>query len=145
MIRPMSIGALCLTAAVSVGIYALSYDVQKLEVRLAGLNRDLIAGREAIQVLDAEWSYLNQPERLQSLAAKYLDLEPIQPRQIMLVADLPMRRDDRLPLGGSGGATPRPGVKPALPPVSRRSPTAPAILASMGLASMGLDGMGRRQ
>ena len=42
----------------------------------------VIATEEAVQVLHAEWSYLNRPERLAALAARHLDLAPMTPRQI---------------------------------------------------------------
>jgi hypothetical protein len=125
--RPVTIGALTLTVAVSIGLYALSYEVQRLEAQLADLNHSLLNDREDIQVLEAEWSYLNQPERLQVLAAHYLDLEPVEPNQIASAESLPW------PMPQSGPAddgTPRPGFKPRVPAIIGGAANS-AVLASV--------------
>lgn len=71
-----------IVGAMTSGLFQLKYAVQTSEDELARLNRELIATEEAVQVLHAEWSYLNRPERLAALAARHLDLAPMAPRQI---------------------------------------------------------------
>ena len=71
-----------IVGAMTSGLFQLKYAVQSSEDELARLNRELIATEEAVQVLHAEWSYLNRPDRIAVLAARYLDLEPMTPRQI---------------------------------------------------------------
>ena len=70
-----------IVGAMTSGLFQLKYAVQTSEDELARLNRELIASEEAVQVLHAEWSYLNRPDRIAVLAARYLDLEPMAPRQ----------------------------------------------------------------
>lgn len=39
--------------------------------------------QETLHILKAEWSYLNDPQRLQRLCEKYLKFKPIRPDQIV--------------------------------------------------------------
>lgn len=89
MSRSVTLGALIMTAAVSYGLYTLSYEVQRLEEELVDYNRVLLRDREAIQVLEAEWSYLTRPEALQARANRNLQLQPIAPRQIATFDQVP--------------------------------------------------------
>ncbi len=120
MIRPVTIGALALIAAVATGLYAVSYEVRRLEGLLERFNRALVSDRAAIRVLEAEWSYLDQPERLQALAERYLDLVPVAADQIgdlgETLASLPLRRTSSGAGGPEAGAgSPTPGTKPVPP------------------------------
>ena len=91
--------------AMAGGLFHLKHEVQRVEDELAGVDRDLLASQEAIQVLRAEWSYLNRPERLSALASRHLDLEPLAPDQIGVIEALPLRvRDGETPLAANGGA-----------------------------------------
>ena len=65
---------LCL--AVVIGLFVVKHRVQDLEDRLHALNAEILADRDATQVLEAEWSYLNQPARLEALSRKLLGMEP---------------------------------------------------------------------
>ena len=72
-------------------LFHVSYDVTSLEDDLSALNRDIVREQEAIRVLRAEWSYLNQPERLRNLAEELTNLVPIAPAQVIESATvLPM-------------------------------------------------------
>ncbi len=124
MRRSMTLAALALTAAVSYGLYDLKYEVARLEDELARLNRELIAERQAVRVLKAEWSYLNRPRRLQELAARHLELEPVPVYRLSRLEQLPT---------GAPGEDSAPAAAPPLPvPKPPRGPGArgPAILAS---------------
>ena len=54
--------------------------------------------RDAIAVLQAEWQYLNRPDRLQEAVDKHLDLQPLKIQQLARLADLPNRpsREDEI-------------------------------------------------
>lgn len=73
------------TAAIVVGtgLFLVKHQVQALEDRLTTLNRSITENREAIHVLNAEWSYLNRPERLERLGRKLLGYEPQQSAQLV--------------------------------------------------------------
>jgi hypothetical protein len=74
-----------LAGAVGVGLFFVKHEVKDQERRLAELNADIQRNQEAIHVLKAEWSYLNDPARLRALSEKYLSMKPVAPSQ---VADL---------------------------------------------------------
>ena len=81
--------AVALIAAI--GTFVLKHEVQKIESRLGLVHREIINHQEALQVLKAEWSHLNQPERLKELAHRHLALQPLAPGQIVRLEDLPFR------------------------------------------------------
>ena len=84
--------------ALVLALYLIENQVQRLERELATLDGELLANRQAIQVLKAEWSYLNRPERLQALAARHVEaiaLAPVSPDQIVEFDDLPARPGPR--------------------------------------------------
>ena len=60
----------------------ISYQVDAKERELRHLNAQLTANEDGIRVLKAEWAYLNQPQRLEKLATKYLALAPIHTAQM---------------------------------------------------------------
>ena len=59
------------------------------------LLREIAERRASLEVLKAEWAYLNSPVSLMSLSAPYaeaLALAPREPEQMVDPAALPMRR-----------------------------------------------------
>lgn len=85
-----------LAAGVAAGLFQVKYEVQALEGRMNRINRAVLADQQAIHVLKAEWSYLNQPTELAKRAVGNLDLKSVAAAQIGAVADLPQRRPDSL-------------------------------------------------
>jgi hypothetical protein len=63
-----------LAISVVIGLFVVKHRVQTLEDRLHVLNADIITDRDAIQVMEAEWSYLNQPARLEALSKRLLGM-----------------------------------------------------------------------
>ena len=64
-------------------LYHTSYQVQELEHQRNRLDVERSAELENIHVLEAEWTYLTSPTRLQRLTTKYLALRPVKVAQIM--------------------------------------------------------------
>lgn len=90
----MRLSTLLWTLLVGISGYAMfqvKYEVLQLEDQLSRLNRQIGAGQEQIRVLGAEWSFLNQPARLEQLAKRYLTLGPIGTQQIGRIEQLPRR------------------------------------------------------
>jgi len=79
--------ALPLTILLMFGIWIVTYGVKQkvvnLEERLTAIHHDSFKTAESVQILNAEWSYLNNPARLQSLATKYLKMVPCQGKQLV--------------------------------------------------------------
>lgn len=97
----------CVLAVVAaVTAFTVKYEVRDLESRLAGIEGQVAESREEIHVLKAEWSYLNRPERLADLAARYLDLVPMAPAQMGALLDVPLRQEPAIdPLDGEEPGT----------------------------------------
>ncbi len=72
--------------------FKVKYAVQNLEDELNRVRKQTIAERQEIRVLTAEWTYLNQPERLAELNRRFLALAPIAASQLQhSVTDIPLR------------------------------------------------------
>jgi cell division protein FtsL len=99
MMRGMTILWTVLAVIIGIGLFLLKYQVKALEGQLAQVNRDIRAQQEAIHVMKAEWSYLNDPERLRELTERHLGMKPMRGEQMIQIADLPM-------------APPRPDAEP---------------------------------
>jgi cell division protein FtsL len=107
MMRGITILWVLLAMAAGVGLYLLKHDVQTMEERLARLNRQITKDRTEIHVLQAEWTYLNDPERLSALVAKHLPgLQPVQAGQVNTLASLPTRQVPQSGQNPNGQATP---------------------------------------
>lgn len=136
MIRPTSSVLLILAAAAGGALFHISFEVSELDDRLAHLNSEIRGDREAIHVLRAEWSFLNQPERLEELARRHLDLMPVGGNQLAGAGTLPVRPDSELDeknktLGPDGL-----GMAIALPTAAPKSkPAAPNRPAAISVAT----------
>jgi len=125
MIRPTSLILMVLAAAAGGALFQVAFEVSELDDELALLNRDIRADRNAIHVLRAEWSFLNQPERLEELTRRHLDLLPVTGAQIAGTGAVPVLPQDELPATGSNIAgVITPAAIPAAAPKAK--PAAPA-------------------
>ncbi len=91
MIRFVSIASVALLALICFELYNGVSRVKDQERELANLRAAIASEQEAIRVLKAEWSYLNQPERLQTLAREHLPLTQTGASQIVVMASLPLK------------------------------------------------------
>lgn len=87
MIRVSYFIGLILFALSVFGLFQVKFMVQGLHLEVAELKKQLEHEKNSIHVLKAEWAYLNQPERLQKLAVKYLNLKELQHDQIMIAQE----------------------------------------------------------
>ncbi|MFA5119599.1 hypothetical protein [Zavarzinia sp.] len=139
MSRILTVAAIGLAIGTAATLYQVKFQVRLLERQARELHQNVTREREAIQVLDAEWAYLNQPARIQDLAERYLDLKPMKPSQITTVDRLPMRPVAPVPEGETPGAqapapllssaTPAPATRPAAAaskPATAKPATVPA-------------------
>lgn len=124
MIRLVTLMWLFLGLGGGIGLYLLKHEVQAMEANLAETRRQTFADHQAIHVLKAEWTYLNEPSRLKGLAERYLGMEPMSATQVAMIADLPRRE-------AAGPYVPLPSTDPISPPMAKAQPTpapAPIIL-----------------
>jgi len=80
--------------AAGVGLYQLKYKTLRLQKEVSALNASIVRDREAIRVLEAEWTYLTRPERVASLSERYLALRPAEAEQVIASADLVAKRSE---------------------------------------------------
>lgn len=104
-------------------LFQTAYQVQGLEEELNSLNRQIVREQESIQILKAEWSYLNTPTRLEKLAREYLQLQPSEARQFVAKADAVPMRPEQQPIASEIIRAPR------LPVAMPVQPTAPVPAA----------------
>ena len=91
MMRVVNTAAIMVTLALAFALYHVKYETQAEQKKIHNLTADLAVEQDAIQVLRAEWSLLNQPERLEQLVRRHTQLQPLAPAQIVTMADLPSR------------------------------------------------------
>jgi hypothetical protein len=72
-------------------LFQVKFEVQALEKQLKALNAQIYSNQQVIHVLTAEWSHLNEPARLTELNERYLQLVPIDSKQLARLDDLPPR------------------------------------------------------
>jgi hypothetical protein len=91
MIRPTTM--LCMIAAFGSGLYLYSekHRTEMLDRKIASVFKATQAAHERTGLLRAEWAGLNDPERLQDLAGKYLALQPMAPAQLVPLSELAKR------------------------------------------------------
>lgn len=102
----MSLGVLA-----AFGLYNVKYRVQELKSEVAATETQLREEKKNLHVLTAEWTYLNRPERLRQLSAKYLAIKPLRAGQLADLASIPAQKPSNVsptaemqthtPLGGS--------------------------------------------
>ena len=64
-------------------LFYIKYEVLSLEKNLYCLNEKINTTKETLTALEAEWSYLTHPKRIERLSSTHLGLEPIKQEQIL--------------------------------------------------------------
>jgi cell division protein FtsL len=89
---------LLVAAAAALFLFTMKQDVRQMEDDLHAAHRDILDQQEAIHVLESEWSFLNQPARIEDLAIRHLGLQPIPAERIVRLDDLPLRQPQAAPV-----------------------------------------------
>lgn len=125
---------LALASLVMFGLFHVKYQVAALEEDLTRLNAATLREQNQIHVLEAEWSYLNRPSRLEELSERYLQLKPMQPTQLTSIAALPRPPTlEEFARDPAVVAKILPQRKPGMPAdtAPQRTPAAPTVTASV--------------
>ena len=94
--------AVVLVVVCALWAYRVNYATQEALDRVEALSAEIAREREAVAVLNAEWSYLNRPDRLRALvtanagALGLVELSPDQFGETAMVA-FPPEPPDLLP------------------------------------------------
>ncbi len=128
MIRPITCIAFLTACGSGLYLYQAKHKVQLLDHRIEQTVRTTDQLRDQIRMLHAEWTLLNDPERLRQLADQFLALKTVSPTQFTSLAEL----DSRLP------PVPVPKADPAAPatdiPIAQAEPEPPVNAAEPSLA-----------
>jgi len=118
MLRLFNVLAIACLIGSAISAYSVKYDtifyVEQVRKTEALIEKE----RDAVALLKAEWQFLSKPSRVQSLADKYLNVQPLSAAQIIHASDLPSHKDrpdaiaEKLEnLGLATGSTPNQGLK----------------------------------
>ncbi|HUB98080.1 MAG TPA: hypothetical protein VL993_19305 [Stellaceae bacterium] len=97
MIRPSTCLSAALVVLVGYAMFQVKNEVVQQEASLARIDQRLAESRESVRNLNAEWSFLTQPTRLDTLAQHYLNLVPIGTKQLGAITDIPLRNSEPAP------------------------------------------------
>ena len=132
MIRAATLLWAAMAATAGTGLFLLKYQVQAEEHHLRELRKDIVGAEQAIHVLKAEWSYLNDPLRLREQAERHLGMHPMRASQIIAIDAIPLVggplfEPPGMAARGDGQTAPRPAgktdkaKKPAVAPVPHKA------------------------
>ena len=79
--------------------YKVKYDAQKRIGEVHRIERQIVAEKNTINLLHAEWAMMIEPERIQALVKRYQDqlgLQVTDARQIVKLRDIPERLPDQI-------------------------------------------------
>lgn len=102
-----------LAGGIGVGLFFIKHEVKEQEARLGELNQEIERNQEALHVLKAEWSFLNDPARLRALSERYLSMKVLGPAQVATLDTLP--RDTNAPMTASRPTSPAAPATAAIP------------------------------
>lgn len=75
-------------------LFKVKHEVVEIEQKISKATQQMRREKENIHILKAEWSHLNEPQRLKGLAQKFLDIMPMKTEQILAVSrDLDLKDD----------------------------------------------------
>ena len=123
MIRPLTILTCLLACGSGLYLYQSKHEVQVLDRTIEKTVRETTALREQSRLLSAEWTMLNDPERLRQFSDTYLNLKSINPAQFTSLADLNSRLP-RIQIAAPEPAAPEPAA-----PVADASGSVPVAAA----------------
>ena len=99
MLRRVTIIVFIIAFIVGALLFRTGQNVREAERDLHRLTVKIKEKKETLQVLRAEWNYLNSPDNLQRQVSKYLEMEPVDNVHIIKFKDIPdSLTPDRLPM-----------------------------------------------
>jgi hypothetical protein len=96
VLNSLIIAALVLAAAY---VYKIKFESTVQAERVSKLRAEIRRERDAIAALRAEWTQLDRPERIQSLAQRHLKLKQVEVAQFDPLERLPERPVQIVPPG----------------------------------------------
>jgi len=105
ILRLLNLVVICALVLAAAYVYRIKHDATVQAERLAKLRGEVRQERDRIAAMRAEWEQLDNPERIEALAKRLLQLQPIAPTQFDTLDRLPERplqgvADRADPIGG---------------------------------------------
>jgi hypothetical protein len=94
MIRTTDIALFTLMMAAAAGTYKIKAEANQKFAEIKRIETQIAREEDTIDLLEADWSMLTQPDRLQRLSESFaaqLPLQPIEARQVVGVEDIPQK------------------------------------------------------
>lgn len=99
MLRFLNVFVLLVLVLAAAYVYKIKYESTLHASQVAKLRTEIRRERESIAALRAEWSKLDNPERIQALSQRHLTLKPLDINQYDLLDRLPERPVPIVPPG----------------------------------------------
>lgn len=88
-------------AALGTTLYQIKTGIDERQAELRRLHSNIATTQRDIAVLEAEWAFLSRPDRVLTLSASLLGMQPISRDRILPLEAIPMRQaDDYQPTDG---------------------------------------------
>lgn len=91
MVRILNLLAVIALIGSAIYAYSIKYETIFHAEKIVKLKHEIKAEQDQIGMLRAEWAHLTRPERIQALADKLLDLQPVALTQIVSADALPAK------------------------------------------------------
>ncbi len=91
--KTVIVGGIVITIA-GVGAYMMKSIALEQEQTLALINAQISEEKDKITVLEADWSYLTRPARIQQLSRDMLSFAPVGPERILTLGTLDLPIDE---------------------------------------------------
>lgn len=91
MVRLLNLLAVAALIGSAIYAYTIKYETIFHAERIVKLKHEIKAEQDKIGMFRAEWAHLTRPERIQALADKLLDLQPVALNQIVSADALPAK------------------------------------------------------
>jgi cell division protein FtsL len=89
MVRVLNILAIAALIGSAIYAYTIKYETTFHAETIVKLQHEIKLEQDQIGTLRAEWAHLARPERIQALADRFLDLQPIALNQVVRAEALP--------------------------------------------------------
>ncbi len=143
--RPLNLFGFLAAATAGLHLYQTKHEVALLDRELHGLVRQAEETQGRTMALNAEWAWLNEPDRMRGVAQRHLGLDPMQPSQFVRLQELERRLPAAVPYAGPAtlfsGKEPRPSAGPIDIALLPRNPAAAVPPPADAPAKAKLPGM----
>lgn len=99
LLRFLHIAVVAVLVLAAAGVYKIKFDSTVQGQRVAKMRGDIRRERDAIAALRAEFTRLDDPQRIEELARRHLPLKPIEVHQFDHLDQLPAQPPQIVPPG----------------------------------------------